>query len=208
MDELILALLKHGAYIRPVRITTTELGKMLGMSQQNASHRLCQLEKEGMVERKNNTLELTKKAKDEIVVVYAELRTVLNGEKLELSGRITAGLGEGRYYLSLDGYKKQIKELFGFNPFPGTLNIELDDKEVWKKQHVLRMEPMVISGFKDKNRTYGDLFAYRCEIEEEKCLLVVPIRTHHGPKIIEIISQLDLKKALNRKDGDKIKVRF
>ncbi|MFH1521144.1 MAG: DUF120 domain-containing protein [Candidatus Micrarchaeota archaeon] len=208
MDELILVLLKHGAYVRPIKITTTELGKMLRMSQQNASHRLCQLEKDGIIERKHDCLELTKKAKEEIIAVYADLRAALEDEKLDVSGRITKGLGEGKYYLSLDGYKKQIKEKFGFVPFPGTLNIELDEEEMWKKQHVLRMEPTVILGFKDKTRTYGDLFAYKCKIEGIECILIVPIRTHHGPKIIEIVSQFDLKKSLKKKDGNKIKVIF
>lgn len=108
----------------------------------------------------------------------------------------------------MEGYKKQINEKLGYFPFPGTLNIEIDENEMWKKQHILRMEPIIITGFKDKNRTYGDLFAYKCKIEGNECGLIVPIRTHHGPKIIEIISRLDLKKALNKKDGDKVRVVF
>ena len=208
MDELILVLLKHGAYVRPIHITTTELGRMLNMSQQNASHRLQALEKDGFVEREENGLLLTRKARDEIAGLYADMKTVLEGETLELSGRIIRGLGEGKYYLSLDGYRKQIREKLGYFPFPGTLNIELEEKDMWKKQHVLRMEPFVISGFKDKNRTYGDLFAYGCKIDEKKCALIVPIRTHHGPKIIEVISQSDLKKTLRKKDGDLVRVVF
>jgi riboflavin kinase len=208
MDELIFALLKHGAYSRPIRITTTELGKMLKMSQQNISHKLRQLEDEKMIERSGSGIILTKKAKDQIRILYGEMKTVLEGEKLEIDGKIISGLGEGKYYLSLEGYRKQIKEKLGYCPFPGTLNIEIDEKEMWKKQMVLQTEPTIISGFKDKNRAYGDLFAYPCTINSIKCALTVPIRTHHGPEVIEIISRENLKKKLNKDDGDKIKVVF
>ncbi|MFH1785392.1 MAG: DUF120 domain-containing protein [Candidatus Micrarchaeota archaeon] len=208
MDELIFTLLKHGAHLRPVRITTTDLGKILGMSQQNASHRLRSLQMEGLVEKTNNGIILTKKAKDEIATIYADLKVMFEGKKLEIQGRITKGLGEGKYYLSLEEYRKQIKEKFGFYPFPGTLNIEIEEKDMWKKQQVIRAEPIIISGFRDKKRAYGDLFSYRCKIGNVDCILVVPIRTHHGPKIMEIVSKLDLKKILRKKDNDDIKVIF
>ena len=201
-------LLKHGANRRPIKVTTIELGKMLNMSQQNASHKLRNLEKDGMVERMSDGIILTKKANDEIAGLYTDLKATLEGEKLELRGKIVLGLGEGKYYLSLEDYRKQIKDKFGYLPFPGTLNLEINEDEVWKKQQVLRMEPVVISGFRDKNRTYGDLFAYPCKIERENCTVIVPIRTHHGPKIIEIISRFDLKKKLGKKDGDSIRVMF
>ncbi|VVC04330.1 Riboflavin kinase [Candidatus Bilamarchaeum dharawalense] len=208
MDELIFALLKHGAYLRPIRITTTELGRIGRMSQQNASYRLQSLEKNGMVQRNAEGIVFTKKAKDEIARIYADMKTSVEGEKFELNGKIVSGLGEGKFYLSLEGYRKQIRERFGFRPFPGTLNIELNEKEMWKKQQVLGMEPVVIMGFKDRDRTYGDLFSYRCKIEGRECVLIIPIRTHHGPKVIEIISQFNLKKTMHKKDGDSVRVVF
>jgi riboflavin kinase len=208
MDELLLALLKQGAYFKPVKITTTELGKMLEMSQQNVSHRLSVLEKEDMVNRTASGIELTKKAKDRVDVLYADMKLIFEKEKLELSGVIVSGLGEGKYYLSMDGYRKQVKEKFGYLPFPGTLNIEIDENDMWKKQHILKMEPIIITGFKDKNRSYGDLFGYKCRIGDIDCAIIVPLRTHHGPRIIEIISRVELKKRLGKKDGDRIKVVF
>jgi riboflavin kinase len=68
------------------------------------------------------------------------------------------------------------------------------------------MEPMIVPGFRDKDRTYGDIFAYRCRIGKHECALIVPLRTHHGPEIVEIISPLNVKKELHKKDGDRVRI--
>jgi len=206
MDEVLLLLLRHGAHLRPVRMTTTELGAEAGMSQQNASRTLALLEKRGYLERKENGITLTKKACGELGDAYAAMKRAFEGGRLEISGAIVRGLGEGKYYLSLDGYRRQIQKALGFIPFPGTLNLRMASGDVWKRQQLLRMEPIIISGFTDGKRTYGDLFAYRCRLEGADCAIIVPMRTHHGPEVIEVISSFDIKKKLGKKDGGKVRL--
>lgn len=206
MDDILLVLLRHGAHRAPVRITTSALGAEADMSQQNASRKLVLLEKEGYLQRSKEGIRLTKRGQDDLGAAYASLRRVFEGGRLEIGGTIVKGLGEGRYYLSLDGYRKAMKQKLGFYPFPGTLNVKMDDDDRWKRQQLIQMEPLVIPGFRDKKRTYGDLFAYRCKTGGLECFVVVPMRTHHGPDVIEIIAPVDLKKALHKKDGDRLKV--
>lgn len=205
MDELLLLLLKHGAHQKAVKLTTAQLGTEAGMSQQNASHRLMVLEKRGYVERKNGT-RLTRKACDELAKAYAVMKKAFDAKPLEISGVVTSGFQEGRYYLSMPGYRNQIKEKLGFAPFPGTLNIRLDEADRWKRQHLQQLDPVVISGFSDGRRTYGNLLAYKCSIGRHECALVVPLRTHHGQGILEIISPVGIKKKFGMKDGDRIKI--
>ncbi|MDD5171578.1 MAG: DUF120 domain-containing protein [Candidatus ainarchaeum sp.] len=206
MDEILLVLLRHGAHKGPVRITTSAIGAEAGMSQQNASRKLMLLEKDGYLQRSKDGIRLVKKGQDDLAAAYASLRRVFEGERLEIEGTIVKGLGEGKYYLSLDGYRKAIKQRLGFYPFPGTLNVKMDEDERWKKQQLIQMEPVIIPGFRDKKRTYGDLFAYRCRAGGLECIVVVPMRTHHGPDVIEIIAPVDLKKTLRKKDGGRLKV--
>ena len=206
MDEVLLLLLRHGAHLRPVRMTTAELGAEAGMSQQNASRTLTVLEKGGYLERKEGGIILTKKACGELGEAYAAMKRAFEGGKLEITGTIVRGLGEGKYYLSLDGYRKQIKKTLGFIPFPGTLNVKMAPADVWKRQQLLRIEPLIIQGFMDGKRTYGDLFAYRCRLEGTDCAVIVPMRTHHGPEVIEVISSFDIKKKLGKKDGGKVRL--
>jgi len=206
MDELLLLLLRHGAHLRTVRVTSSELGSQLGMSQQNASRRLLELERSGYVERKNGGIMLTKKGKDELAGLYSTLKAAFEGGKIEFVGTVVSGLGEGKYYLSLAGYKTQIEAKLGFTAYPGTLNVRLEEADLWKKQHILGLDPVIIKGFRDEKRTYGDLFAYRCSVEGLDCAVLVPLRTHHGPDVLEIIAPWELKRKLKKKDGSRIRV--
>jgi riboflavin kinase len=206
MDELLLLLLRHGAHARPARLTGAELGAALSMSQQNASRRLAELERTGYVERKDGGIMLTKTAYGELAGLYSSMKAAFEGGRLEIEGTISAGLGEGRYYISLPGYRKQIEEKLGFSPYPGTLNVRLDEADLWKRQHLLGLDPVVIRGFRDDKRTYGDIFAYACTVEGEKCAVIVPLRTHHGADILEIIARHELKRKLRKKDGQRVRV--
>lgn len=206
MDDILLALLKRRAHLKPVKITTSHLGYETGMSQQNASRKIAILEKMGYLERKKEGLKLTAKAYEELASMYSELRAVFEGGHIDIDGTIVKGLGEGGYYVSMDGYRRQIKDKFGFEPFPGTLNVKLDEEEIWKRQALFQMEPITIKGFRDKDRTFGDLFAFKCRVEDRECVLIIPIRTHHGPDIIEILSPINIKREFGKKDGDRITV--
>lgn len=206
MDKALFLLLTKEAHKKPVRITTSELGRLIDMSQQNASRKISSLEKEGYIEKTSEGIKLTRKAYDEMSKEYAKLRQIFEGSEMEITGKLQKGIGEGQYYMTLPQYKKQIKEKLGFDPYPGTLNIRLDGEELWKRGHLLQLDPIVISGFKDRNRTYGDLFAYHCRLEGHNCAIIVPLRTHHPSGIIEIICDFDIRKKLKKKDGDMIKV--
>jgi len=206
MDELLILLLRKGAYSRPLRLTTAELGSLAGMSQQNASRKLAGLGKEGYLERGKDGIRLTRKAYDESAALFSSLKPIFEGGRIEIEGRIVRGLGEGSFYMSLPGYRRQIKEKLGFDPYPGTLNIRLDPEQAWKRQQLLEGEPIIIPGFKGKDRTFGDLFAFRCRLGGRDGAVIVPLRTHHGPDILEVIFSFNAKKEFGKKDGERVKV--
>ena len=57
-------------------------------------------------------------------------------------------MGEGSYYMSLKGYKKQFKEKLGYEPFPGTLNLKLEDKIYMdKKKEMIKLSIYIYSWF-------------------------------------------------------------
>lgn len=206
MDEVLILLLRKDAHTKPVMMTTTELGKLTGMSQQNASRKLAALEQEGYIERSKEGILLTGKARDGLGELYSSLRDAFGEKRLEIEGVISKGLGEGGYYVSLEGYQSQMKDKLGFRPYPGTLNIKIGESQRWKRQHLLQGEPIVITGFKGKDRTYGDLFAYKCALEGLPCAVIIPLRTHHGADTLELLCPFNVKKKLGRGEGDKVKV--
>jgi len=205
MDELLLFLLKKGAHRSACRLTTSEIASATGMSQQNASRRLLIMEREGVVKRGKGGISIDDKGMAEL----GELRAMLDNmfsPGLSISGKIAKGLGEGKFYLSHSGYRKQMKEKLGFDPYPGTLNIRLDGAQADKRRRLLQLEPIVISGFEKRGRMFGDLFAYKADIGGIRCALIVPLRTHHGPETIEIVAGENLRTALKKKDGQKVTV--
>ena len=109
-------------------------GEELGMSQQSASLYLMDLEKQQFIERSQkrsgSRIRITREGVDILMTLYREMRPlIVPGRKIEVKGTISAGLGEGAYYLSQDGYIDQLKELFDMDPFPGTLNIQLSEND-------------------------------------------------------------------------------
>lgn len=204
MDEILLFLLKKGAKDNAVKISTKDLGKVLSMSQQTASKKLIELETEGKITRTKTGVIITNNGLDELREVYSSLKNAFEGGKLKITGKIVEGFGEGGYYVSLEGYQKQFKSKVGFEAYSGTLNLKLKKEEMEKRFRLREIDPIVIEGWKTKSRSYGDIFLYKCRIENEQCALIIPVRTHHGFDILEIIAPFNVKDKLKKKNGDEI----
>ncbi len=64
----------------------------------------------------------------------------------------------------------------------------------------------MINGFRTKGRTYGDLFAYPCRVDGVDAVIVFPLRSNHPQNIIEIISDINLRRMLNKGAGARVVV--
>jgi riboflavin kinase, archaea type len=211
----LIELLELGAKDRPISITTTELGLKLGKSQQLASKHLEEMEREGMVERIRSGgktyVKLTKKGISAGAVLYSSLSRVYakkESEKLELVGTVFSGLGEGAYYVSMKGYRKQFLAKLGFEPFPGTMNLRLTLPVYRKVRRDLEtMKGIHIDGFKDGKRTFGGAECFRATLngKAEGAVLIIE-RTIHDDTVLEIISPVNLRKQFKLKDGDEMTV--
>ena len=211
----LIELLELGAKDRPIPITTTELGQKLGKSQQLASKHLEEMEKEGMVERirsgGKSYVKLTKKGVSSGAALYSTLSRVYShpeSGKLEVVGIVFSGLGEGAYYISMKGYKKQFVAKLGFEPFPGTMNLRLELPIYRKVRRDLEtMRGIHIDGFKDGKRSFGGAECFKAILNDkvEGAVLVIE-RTIHDDTVLEIISPLNLRRQFRLKDGDEMKV--
>ncbi len=155
---------------------------------------LKELEALGLVKGK----ELTSKGKELIEQMLVK--------PIKFSGKVVSGDGEGKYYLSLKGYREQVKKKLGLDPFPGTLNVLLDSESVERKALLALRRAIVLEGFTEGERRYGEVLCYPARIMGLEGAVIVPLKTHHPPEIIEVISQHNLRKELNLKDGDKVEV--
>jgi riboflavin kinase len=68
------------------------------------------------------------------------------------------------------------------------------------------MEPLVIQGFNDGERSFGGGKCYPIEIDGIKSAIIIPDRTHYPADLLEIIAPLKLREALKLNDGDEVKI--
>jgi riboflavin kinase len=212
----LIELISLGAKDRPVAITTIELANKLGKSQQLASHHLDQFEKDGLIERIRSNgriyVKLTKTGVSEASSLYRTLQVAFEAtnESVELDGQIFSGLGEGAYYVSLPGYKKQFHKKLGFEPFPGTLNVRLNrtvDRKVRRDLDSTR--GIHIDGFGDGKRTYGGAECFPALINGKvKSAVLVIERTTHDDSVLEVISPINIRQALRLKEKELIRVKI
>ena len=203
-------LAKKGAIKQPIEVSSTKFCKELNVSQQTASRRLQELEKLGYIsreiKRQGQLIKITKKGEDLLKELYYGLKTIFEEKPaiIKLEGEVFTGLGEGRFYLSLEPYKRQISEKLGFVPYPGTLNLRLKNKANLEIRKMLKsFSGIKISGFKNNLRTYGDATCYPVLINDEILgAIIFAQRTHYGDDVLEVIAPVCLREALNLNDGD------
>jgi len=210
-------LLLLGARRNYVELTTTQLSKNIDRSQQSASKYVLELESMGYVDRirtgHSMRIRITDKGYLQVRNFYDNLQSAIEShaeEVITLEGRVISGMGEGAYYMSLEGYREQFRQKLGYTPFPGTLNIKLSDPVSIRSRRDLSTYPSVfIDGFSDNLRTYGWVKCYPVEINNkhvENAALLVLERTHYDDNTIEIIAPISIKESTKIKNGDWISV--
>lgn len=205
-------LLNFNLYHHSITISTTKLAKILGMSQQNISKHLIEIEKLGLIKREitknGQVLTLTNKGKEELKEIYYTLKKSIEKEKeIIIKGKIFTGIGEGGYYVTRKYYMNQFIQKIGFKPFPGTLNIKLVEP---KDKNYIEANPHIfIPGTRTKYRTYGWVKCFPALIKDKyECCIITLERTHYNSSVVEIISPYNLRKKLNLKDNDIIEVKL
>ncbi len=207
-------LLSKGAKHNFVTITTSSLGKNIKKSQQAASKHLLELENKNFIERiisgRKISVKITPKGYSELVKLSNVLQKNLTSSPSHvlLKGTLVSGLGEGAYYMSLEGYSKQFKTKIGYIPFPGTFNVKLGKKEYTEAiSQFEEMEGIHIDGYSDGKRTYGWVKCFKAKLNSTfDCLLIRLERSHHDTSIIELISKNSLRKTAKLSDNSKVTI--
>ena len=213
LSELLLC----GAKNNFVELTTNEIAKKIKRSQQLASKELLDLEFFGCIKRnkksKKYTIKVTERGYQQVYDHFLFLKTAVESFKhvIDFEGHIITGMGEGAYYMSLNGYKQQFKEKLGYEPYPGTLNIKLNSMLfVEAKKEMLKYPSINIEGFSDQSRTFGWVKCYPASINDSKNInssILILERTHYDDSIIELIAPFSIKEQFSLKNGDYVKLK-
>lgn len=214
-----LAVLKQlalkGALEDEIVVTCAELAENLDVSAQTISRRLRKLEK-------NELLSRTKVADGQRVFITNHGMGILVREhgdyeqvvepflKVELTGYVTNGMGKAGEYLSLSGYTEQFKNRLGYEPYPGTLNVSLDESSRPMVHRLDAVDPVRISSWSDGDESYGGVSVYTAIVTTEDgkqyspVHILKPDETTHDDVTLEIIAPVKLRDELELDEGDTI----
>jgi riboflavin kinase len=130
-----------------------------------------------------------------------------NSSAFTVRGRVSSGLGEGRKFASLSWFRSQVKELLGFEPYPGTLNLLLDNGAIKRLKRLFFNRDI---GYEIRPR--GKYFSgriYKAIIMPNiPGAIVRPFVPNYPKNILEVIAPIYLRGTLNLNDGDDVEVKI
>lgn len=204
-----------GGLKKPIKLSTKVLAPNLSLSQQTISRHLMELDKLGYIDRRVSyqgiEIKISTKGIDELRNTYLILKSIIDEPRtaIILNGVVISGLGEGAYYISKKGYRDQFLKKLGFNPYPGTLNVRLSTQlDIRKKDELNAYSPVIIEGFKEKDRSFGPVSCYPAIINNSvKGAITIIERTHHRESVIEIVAPVNIRKKLSLNDDDDVQIK-
>jgi riboflavin kinase, archaea type len=121
--------------------------------------------------------------------------------KLELTGKVVSGHGEGKKYLELAWVQRQMSEKLGFKPYPGTVNLLLDEEDVERKRLLKENAALKIC-----SDGFCTGLLYKASIGELTCGIIIPQVASYLDEELEIVADVNLRQKLNLHNGDMVKV--
>ncbi|MEB3816816.1 MAG: CTP-dependent riboflavin kinase [Desulfurococcales archaeon] len=128
---------------------------------------------------------------------------------ITIKGKVFSGRGEGAFYVSI--YAKQFEAAIGYRPYPGTLNIMLDDEDAVKLDKCLKtLKPIIVEPPKIEGARLGGVYLYPARVYKDlnsrDVYIVRPMITHYKINVVELLSNVYLRGMLNVVDGDEVTV--
>jgi riboflavin kinase len=205
-----------GALDGQQKVSCADLGERLDVSGQTASRRLQRLDAADYLDREmvsdGQWVTITAAGESALRREYADYQRLFERDaSIELTGFVTSGMGEGRHYISLPGYMEQFVSELGYEPFAGTLNVDLTDESVRARAGMAALEPITIQGWEDDERTYGPAYCYPATVTAhdsiyEPAHVIAPERTHHDEDQLEVIAPAKLRDELGLADADEVTI--
>ncbi len=121
-----------------------------------------------------------------------------------IHGIVTSGKGEARAFTQLDWLRKQFCEKFGFEPYPGTLNVRIQDqseKNGESKLPWVTIEPGQ-SGYCAAKGLVVDVN------RRAWAVWLVPEVPQYPSDQIELVADQSLRALLRLKDGDPVEIQI
>lgn len=120
--------------------------------------------------------------------------------QLEISGKIISGAGEGAYFTQIEWVRQQCEEKLGFNPYPGTLNLQVASDNL---SIIASLDQEKGIELISPNPKFCNAKAFPVRLDKINGAIIMPeekVRIH-AENIIEIIAPVNIKATLDVEDG-------
>ena len=194
---------------RPV--SAEDLARAMGLSRPSLSRWLEEAAEDSLIllEYRDRKIFVTPSSRGYDVLRSALLAVSKIGRGRVVPARVFSGMGEGAYYLRLQGYLTQLENLLGYRPFPGTLNLRLlsfsdiEAVRLWREM----VTPLRVSPFREGGRLFGGASIYPVILMGEvEAHAIFPDRRHYGDDVMEVVWRENLRSRLSLSDGSIIAV--
>ncbi|MCD6461322.1 MAG: CTP-dependent riboflavin kinase, partial [Thermoplasmata archaeon] len=127
---------------------------------------------------------------------------------VEVGGVVVSGLGRGRYFMEMREYSESFSDVWGFRPYPGTLNIKVDEVDISKLSILRGREGVRIPGFTHEGRSFGDVLTFESVLRSQEgkavsCVAVLPMKSRYND-VVEVVSRSNLRMSLGLEDGEHV----
>ena len=122
--------------------------------------------------------------------------------ELRLTGKVFSGKKEGHSFIKLGWVQTQLKQLIGFTPYPGTLNVKLSaEGSRLRKQLKTYASAKIVP-----EENYCDCVVFKALLNEIECAVVIPKVKGYSDDVVEVVAPVNLRAQLGLEDGDEITV--
>ena len=153
----------------------------------------------------------------------AHAERLTGGESLEqFEGAVLSGVNEGAHFLGLGWVRDAIRRIAGFgtcivhpvvghrriagfDPFPGTLNVRLVDRDALPRWRELRRDAGLSLTPPDTHSCGGRLLPALVE-GRIPAVVVIPEVTRYEDEVLEVVAPVRLRTVLGLRDGDRVRL--
>ena len=131
----------------------------------------------------------------------------MKGEKLV--GRLATGIGLGKTFTRLDWSRRQFIGRVGIDPYPGTINVIVDDPESMQVWVRLKQTDGIYMDNPNNGSLECDARCWLVTIKARtadpiKGAIVFPLVDGYPPAQVEVIASISVRNAVGIEDGDSV----
>jgi CTP-dependent riboflavin kinase len=123
---------------------------------------------------------------------------------LTLSGRVVRGTEQGAHFTQLPWARQTFVTLLGIDPFPGTLNVKIEDTDSLRQWQDLKTRAGIVIA-PPRNSEFCRARCYPVVLKGGvRAAIVYPEVPDYSEDQLELIAAVSLRESLGLADGDRL----